>query len=1423
MKHIFLIFLCLACFADVAANGNWSNRFISYEDGLPATRVNDIVQDSQGYIWIGSDMGLCRFDGSHLVSFEWLGYGDTRQAANVGNLYFDEKNQLLWVRTRKYNYSCYSLPTGRFLTYGTPEQHRDSYRRVVMTADGIWLCDAIGIRHIIYRDGQLSCVDYRSDLGNLPEGEAQRIAQDAAGNIWGIVGTSIVVITPDGKMTVKDPAADAYRITTWGEYTLFLNKGGKLFMYDTRGDLVRTDQMPEDQCDLGSQNTGFVWNDRWVMLTSRGTHVYDLKTHTFRIDESLQMYMPRMLDSDAGTHFVSASGSLCVFAQGKSMLRLPLLEGMNVTGERNRRFSSAIGADGRYYIATFGNGLFIYDPESGDMEHHTASDAVPLITSDFLTDIFLDKQGNVWLSQEESGVVCLGKNYGPKADIYTPVEGAKGGWRNNVCFLGPCDAEGHMLVSTRDNQYYSFTPATGQFEPCGSLPAAVFAHLRDRQGREWLGTRGDGLYVDGQHYISIDDRHYIPSIAIHDLVEDSIGRVWAATNDAGLLEITLSTDGVLSYRQFLHNDVNTSRISRLFLDGQGMLWITSNGGLFGFDTRTKEVKESSFVPYKSYKDNRPFDELTAACRTADGRLYAGSLGHGVARLTLDNRAKITGQEVIDKHSGLHGNQITSITEDARGNVWVGTSTHISRVDKGTGYVQSFDMPYEIEHAYLTRGQARLLPDGRLIYATSEGLMAIDPDHIRQSGKSPFAVCVTDVTVNGISVYSNEATADFCAGAQLTLPYDHNNLSLTFSNFDYARNGAVYQYWFEGLDKTWNESTTETSVSYDNLAPGRYVFHVRTFGSSDKGAGQDTSLVIVIRQPWWNTWWAWLIYVIAAGFAAWWSYRSWRRRFELQQEIKLQQQMTEFRLEFFTHVTHEFRTPLSIIVGAVDKMSESTPEAISKKTIQTVKRGATRLRQLVDRLMEFRKISTGNVSLQVEQGDLSAFLKDLMLDFWAIAQRKQQTMTFTPFAKQCITYFDRHIVDTIVYNLLSNAVKYTPDGGKITLRLSQGEDHRLLIIVEDSGPGISVERQKDMYSPFMHGHASAGGMGIGLYTAMQMAQTHHGTLQYENTGHGSRFTFALPAGDDAYSAADYHTAKALATDDAVETQKAEEIIRELMTHPMNDLHIAVIEDEPDMLEQLHDELSNYFIVDTYATGKAGVEGIKESKPSLLVCDVMLPDTNGYDIVRQLKAEKATVGIPVILLTALDDPAHQIKGYKAGADDYMVKPCNVAVLVARIAQLIQWNSAAAAEAEEGGQSDTGAGQPSSAADNGAPDSVAAVAQPAGVQVITSQQDRVFLSRLETLVSQHAGESDFSIDALAEMMHMGRTKFYGRCRDLLGMPPNRYVLQVRMTRAGEMLLTGEKTVAEVCYAVGFSDPSHFNKCFKAFYGVPPSKYGK
>ena len=641
-------------------------------------------------------------------------------------------------------------------------------------------------------------------------------------------------------------------------------------------------------------------------------------------------------------------------------------------------------------------------------------------------------------------------------------------------------------------------------------------------------------------------------------------------------------------------------------------------------------------------------------------------------------------------------------------------------------------------------------------------------------------------------------------------HDENSLEFHFSDFRYeASSQTLYQYYLEGAEDNWQPPTTNHQADYRDLAPGNYVFHLRV-QNSDGEWQEETQYALTILYPWYLQWWAWLVYLAVIALVTWYVYRNWKEKFDLHQQMKLDRQLMDFRARLFTNITHEFRTPLAIIKGAVDKLDSH------QAAVQTAQRGTKRLMKLVNQFMEFRKTSTGNLRLRVQQDNIVGFIKEIYLDFWAIAQQKDIQMTFTPFTRDYQVPFDHNIVETIVYNLLSNAVKYTPERGSVSIKVKgpAAEDNsqfsilnsQLMIIVDDNGPGISEEQQEVLFQPFMNGLASQGGMGIGLYTAYHMAALHKGQLTYERTDSGSRFTLTLPANDSLYATDDYIDSQQTAAGNEQPTdnsQQLNDLIRELQPEALNDETIAIIEDDLDMKEQIQREIGTYFRTKTYTNGQAGYEGVKEEQPALVICDVMLPDMNGYDIVTRLKQEPATAQIPVIMLTSLVDEKHQIRAYRAGADDYMTKPCNWNLLIARAIQLIKWR------------------QPSPATEESPAPTAETNSSPPKAPIITSQADKVFLTKLQMLTAQHISDCNFNIDQLATMMNMGRTKFFGKVKDMTGLSPNKYLLKMRMEKAADLLADGELNVSEVSYKVGIQDPSYFNKLFKSYYGVMPSKY--
>lgn len=647
--------------------------------------------------------------------------------------------------------------------------------------------------------------------------------------------------------------------------------------------------------------------------------------------------------------------------------------------------------------------------------------------------------------------------------------------------------------------------------------------------------------------------------------------------------------------------------------------------------------------------------------------------------------------------------------------------------------------------------------------------------------------ITDLAINGISIYEAE-NEQFLTKAlnytrEISLPHDKNSLNIHFSNFDYPHiQNAMYQYYLEGIDNTWRPMTSINHAEFSDLNPGSYTLHIRTRIGSNQWS-EETLLHITICQPWYNTVWAWCIYLLIICGAGVLYYRSWLRNFELNQQIALEKQMSDFRINFFTHISHEFRTPLAIIQSAVEKMMTKGEGYTSKNSIYTLSRGTKRLQRLINQLMEFRKINTGNMKLNVEKGEIIGFVRAIYNDLYIVAKQKDVTMNFTPWTSNHEMLFDQEKVETIVYNLLSNAVKYTPDKGIISVKLYQ-ENNIVFFSVEDNSPGIKPEREADLFKPFMHGYASKGGMGIGLYTAHQMAEIHKGSLTYERSKDfgGSRFCLALPNDAGKYQPEDIIEKKAL-DDHSIDKDEIEMIVKEMTPKAINNVTVMVIEDDPDMLEQIKSELSVYFHVETFMNGKTGYENIRKIKPALLISDIQLPE-----------------------------------------------------MIARALQFVAMELKAKQKAEEKAQQEKALGQETTRKEN-APLEKAELSSCGEVilvkpvkelkknepTLLMSTLDKKFKDKLEAIVAQHIGDNNFNVDRLAELLCLGRTTVYNRTKSIMGVSPNIYIQNERLRIAAKLLLEGEYTVSEISEKVGFSDSTYFYKCFKNKFGIAPSKYGK
>lgn len=1416
-KMKFIVALLLAvCFVPAqgeksGAAGGWSARRVSSADGLPSNTVNDMAQDSLGYVWMATGNGLCRYDGFRAAAMQDVSCDRSVYIEpNMAQVVVDEGNSVVWGRTSANVIVCFDRLSGRFADYTGRGDYRRPYGRVVVAGGAAWLYGAgSGVRRVVRSGGGFSCTDYRTELGNLPDKAILDVCADAAGNVWLLTRRGVVAVAPDGRSTIRLAGRRLEACVAYGGGVLVMDSGGTIHVFDGGRKAVGTVRVPAFAAVAdGGCRASFMWGGSWLMVCGGRTVTVDPRGGRLEVPAALQLDGPVECRSVGGgcRTLANRRGDVLLLAPGGVMRRVRLEAGAGSASARGLRVRAAMGG-GLLYMATNGGGLFVYSPADGQMVARMSGGRGSAPVSDMLQTVMAARDGTVWVGSEGVGATCLWRQRRTDARYMLPA-GQGGSELGNIIPLVAPAERGLVAVATRAGGFSRLDPSAGTFASAGPAGTLVYAFLADRDGHTWVGTRGDGLYVDGVRYSAGGGAGSLSSDDIFDIAQDSAGRVWIATWGGGLLMARRSASGSLSFVRMLDRSADERRVRSVCFDSGGMMWVATCAGLYAADTRRGVSGTASFTRYSASDGNFPITNIICLATLRDGTLCVGGLGCGLILARRDPADGTLATTAVTTARGLASDNVRSVVEDSFGYVWAGTEEGISRVNPRNAVATAYKFGATPGANVFTEGAAMAASDGTLLFGTFGGVLAVRPAAPARAGAAVAPPRITDVLIDGSPAAGIDGVARLLgsrsqSGAAIELPHDRNSIEIFFSNMDYARaSSSFFMYRLEGADTRWRTATDAPRASYSNLPPGRYTFRVRSM-TADSRWSADTVVALTVLRPWWARWWAWLIYASAASALAAYLYLLWLRGFKLRQQMEGERKMNEFRIGLFTSIAHEFRTPLALIQGAADSLRGSDGQSVSRSALGTLRRGVGRLRRQVDMLLEFRRASTGSLRPSVGDADMVGFVRDIVHDFRLAARQKGLTLTFLPAAGSLVVPFDSRMVETIVYNLLSNAVKYTPVGGSVTVRLRLGGG-RVRLSVADTGPGLSPEQRSRLFRPFMHGYVSSGGMGIGLYTAHSMAEAHRGRLDCEEApGGGCLFTLTLPAAIEAYAEDERGTG--LMAPPAARDGAAGEDIREMLPRPLNDVVVAVVEDDADLSAQLQAGLGVYFDVRCHATGRAALDSVAAEGARLVVCDVMLPDIDGYEVVRRLRQSEATRGVPVIMLTALDGAAHRIRAYKAGADGCMGKPCDLTLLAAMAARLMERGAAGGGTvANAGGEKDSGA-------DGG------------GGALVMSKADRAFIDSARAVVERRVADPGFTVDALAEALGVGHTTLYTKMKALLGTTPNKFLMGERMRMAAEMLREGGMTAAEVGDRVGIANRSYFFKCFKEHYGMTPQQWRK
>lgn len=1403
--------------SDVYAGIELRSKQMRTSDGLPSNSVRYMYQDSKGFLWLGTLNGLSRYDGNSFLTFqpETGKHAQLTLADNRINKLVEDKNGFLWIGTTPELYSCYDLVQARFVDFTGTGDIGQNYSNVFVASNGeVWLWHmGNGARRVVTQEGRtMASTEYKTERGNLSDNRVQFVSEDAEGRIW--LGTMRgLVSVRGGKYKIEDKKGNFAFSIDHKKDMYFLTTNGDLYCYtNTAGEVKKLTSLSGQHGRVTPTGT-LLLKDKWIIFTTDGVYNYNFTTRQMTFNSNINMKDGNVICDNRGNYWVyNHTGRVYyILANTGKFKEFQLIPEDKLSYIDYERYHIVHDSRDIVWISTYGNGLFSYNIAEDKLEHFVSDEknGSP-ISSDFLLYVMEDRAGGIWVSSEYSGLSRITISNEGITRVYP--ESRELFDRSNTIRMLTRMKNGDIWLGTRKGGLYNYDVQLNPKVNNQYYHSSVYAVLEDRQGRTWLGTRGDGLKIGDTWYKRVaSDPASLANDHIFSLYKDRKDRVWIGTFGGGLDLAVPTADGKYEFRHFFQQKYGLRMIRVLAEDEKGMVWMGTSEGICIFHPDSLIANVDNYHLFNYTNGKFCSNEIRSLYRDSNGRMWVGTSGAGLNLCEPTDNYQSLKYEHFGTSEGLVNDVVQAILEDEFGRLWVATEYGISKFNpKNHSFENYLFSSYTLGNVY-SENSACMGENGKLLFGTNYGLTVIDPKKI-SSNESFSPVVFTSLYVNGIQMNPEMADSplkqSLSYSDEITLKYFQNSFVLDFSTFDYSDSGQTkYMYRLENYDKDWSAPSSLSFASYKYLEPGTYMLHVKSCNGAGIWNEKETILKIIIAPPFWKTGWAMLCYVLLFAVTLYFAFRIIRNFNSLRNRINVEKQLTDYKLVFFTNISHEFRTPLTLIQGSLEKIqrvSDIPRELVHP--LRTMEKSTRRMLKLINQLLEFRKMQNNKLTLSLEETDIISFLYEIYLSFGDVAEQKNMTFRFLPSVPSYKMFIDKGNVDKVAYNILSNAFKYTPAGGVIFFTVNVDETKKMLQIqVSDNGVGIPKEKQNELFKRFMQSSFSGDSIGVGLHLSYELVQVHKGTIEYkENEEGGSIFTVCLPTDRNVYTDSDFLIpGNALLKEEGGYAQHLLDLTEELpepekMVAPLNKRKVLIIEDDNDIREFLKEEIGVYFEVEVAADGTSGFEKASTlADLELIICDVLMPGMTGFEVTKKLKSDFATSHIPIILLTALNSPEKHLEGIESGADAYIAKPFSIKLLLARAFRLIEQRD----KLREKFSSEPGVMR---------------------AAICTTDRDKEFADRLAAILEQHLSRPDFSMDEFAQLVNLRRTVFYNKLRGVTGYSPNEYLRIVRMKKAAELLLSEENlTVAEVSYKVGINDPFYFSKCFKAQFGVAPSVY--
>ncbi len=1338
----FLIFISTNIFANPS-----DLRFEKFplNDKLPSNSVVRIYHDKEGFLWFGTMDGLCRFDGYDVKIFRSSPLTPGKLTNNEIRCIAEDNHQKIWI--------------------GTPE--------------GVVIVDK--------KSYKISRLDNRYVSGDI----INSILTDKKGNVWiGTTSHGVLCMNPETYEYIRYSAdSDSpIKIKTRNISYIFEDKAGKIWITAWKAGLCYLDMANQKAVyapNIGADNNPFrcfqdkdglfwicTWGDGIYHLTEQNAN--GIKVEKMPLSEKSPTNVDEIVysitqDEKTGLIWVITFKNLSSITK-ESDGKFTVNETDKLFDDTSLKLFHEIVKDrlGNLWVGTVGEGLYKLDFNKLTVQNYNLSEIISTLNlPPYVTHLTENEKGQIYISINRIGLFRFFPETGKSMRLLT----------SEITKQASISALKHIKLANK----------------------LLFALEGDDEVNICAYSPDGTLSRESKFVIDENNRH---ENAIHALFEDSKGNIWIGANSG----IYLKPKGGKS-RLFSPNYTFVNSFSE---DKDKNVWFgTDKAGVFYTTEKTdkhRKIYTITSVPLKI--ENYRSLNIQSICSTPKGETYIGTREGCLFRFNPKDSKAID----ISRLYGITEEGIMDITADSNGILWISTIKKIIRFNPEKHTATYFTKNDGLLITSYYRNASVLTRSGMVMFGGNKGICSFNTNETSKtvSDITEQNVSVTDILIQNKSVFDFEDNKLFDQkNKRILVKYNQNNISFEFSSLNFPSAIVQYAYKLSDVDKDWIiAASTRRFVNYANLPPGSYTFSVKATNEDGTWSNEITTVYLRILPPWYRTWWAFLIYTMIGVYVIVIITRTIYNRIHLRNELKISQidkkkteELAQIKLRYFTNISHELLTPLTVIMLQIERLQNKIQGY--EPQFEVMKENVVRLKRLIKQILVFRKTESGNMKLKVVRDDVISFVRNICQSGFKLQiNEKEIDFTIDVEYETYQAWFDPDKLDKIIYNLLTNAFKYTPKGGAIALKISFVPRHDSIFMrlsVSDSGIGISESELPHIFKRFYISSNSdmSQSHGIGLSLTSDLLQIHKGSISAKSQpGEGSVFTFEIPVSENAY------TNEEKAPDDdkieiLTEAEKSfEEGINKEKGVENRSLSVLVVEDNQELNNIIAENFAEKFTVFTAGNGIQALHIIREKEIDIIISDVMMPEMDGLTLCKILKNDLTTSHISILMLTAKNSVEDRIDCYNAGADAYIAKPFELGLLNARVNNLISKKIQKTESFRKN------------------PDINIS-------EMDYSSVDEVFLKQAIAKVEMKLSDELFDFDQFAMDMATSKSTLHRKLKSLTGLSPGEFIRNVRLKHAVQMLINNTGNISEIAFAVGFNDPKYFSRCFKAEYGMTPKEF--